>query len=353
MNEKSSHLGTPDYLITGASGWVGQRLVRYLYDALCQVTPVDARIRCLIQPGQDSQLFRALESRVEVIEGDLRDPTMGIRFCENANNAVLIHTAGVIHPRRVTEFHEVNVMGTENLLAAASLAGVRRAVVISSNSPIGCNPFREHEFDEDSPYHPYQGYGRSKMLMEKMVNRFSAEGRIETVILRPPWFYGPWQPARQTLFFSMIRSGKMPILGDGENRRSMVYIDNLCQGICRASLRPQAAARTYWIADRQSYSMNDIVTTIARLLEEEFHLPVKRTPIHLPNLVGDVAGFIDSALQFAGIYHQKIHVLSEMNRTIACSIARAESELGYNPDVSLEEGMRRSIKWCLSEGINL
>jgi nucleoside-diphosphate-sugar epimerase len=48
-----------------------------------------------------------------------------------------------------------------------------------------------------------------------------------------------------------------------------------------------------------------------------------------------------------GIYHQKIHVLSEMNKTIACTIAKAERELGYRPEVELEEGMRRSIAWCL------
>jgi nucleoside-diphosphate-sugar epimerase len=54
-----------------------------------------------------------------------------------------------------------------------------------------------------------------------------------------------------------------------------------------------------------------------------------------------------------GLYHQKIHVLSEMNKTIACSIDKARRELGYAPVVELEEGMRRSLAWCLAEGIRL
>jgi nucleoside-diphosphate-sugar epimerase len=60
---------------------------------------------------------------------------------------------------------------------------------------------------------------------------------------------------------------------------------------------------------------------------------------------------MDATLQSLGFYHQKIHVLSEMNKTIACSVAKAERELGYHPTVGLEDGMRRSIQWCLDQGM--
>ena len=61
----------------------------------------------------------------------------------------------------------------------------------------------------------------------------------------------------------------------------------------------------------------------------------------------------DAALQRLGLYNQKIHVLSEMNQTIACSIEKAASELGYTPTVSLCEGMRASIEWCLANGLSI
>lgn len=341
------------FLVTGAAGWAGKGLVHYLYTAGCEVLPQNPRIRCLIAPGEDAAQLRKLGTRIEIVEGDLRDPATSARLCECASGAVLIHTAGVIHPRRVREFYEVNFEGTRNLLTAAVASGVRRAVVVSSNSPIGCNPFPEHVFDETSPYHPYRGYGRSKMLMEQAVHDLSGAGRIEAVIIRPPWFYGPWQPPRQTLFFTMIREGKMPIVGSGENRRSMVYIDNLSQGLARAAMHPNATGKTYWIADRRPYTMNEIIDTVARVLEDDFHLPVAKKRTRVPGLVAEIAGLADAALQGAGMYHQKIHVLSEMNKTIACSIAKAERELGYSPEIALEEGMRRSIAWCLEQGIKL
>jgi nucleoside-diphosphate-sugar epimerase len=71
----------------------------------------------------------------------------------------------------------------------------------------------------------------------------------------------------------------------------------------------------------------------------------------LPGFASEVALAMDFMLQSLGLYHQKIHVLSEMNKTIACSVARAENELGYQPTVELEEGMRRSLQWCEAQGI--
>ncbi len=66
----------------------------------------------------------------------------------------------------------------------------------------------------------------------------AAERGLDVVIVRPPWFYGPHQPARQTTFFTLVRTGQFPVLGDGGQRRSMVFVDNLVQGIVRAELTP-------------------------------------------------------------------------------------------------------------------
>ncbi len=195
------------------------------------------------------------------------------------------------------------------------------------------------------------GYGRSKMQMEQLVNALYAAGRLETVLIRPPWFYGPYQPPRQTLFFEMIRDGKGPVVGGGENLRSMAYIDNLCQGLLRAAVTPRAAGRTYWIADERPYTMNQVLDTVEKLLEGEFGIACAHKRLRLPGLASEVAWLADFALQKLGRYHQKVHVLSEMNKTIACSIARAKAELGYAPDVALEEGMRRSLGWCIEQGL--
>jgi nucleoside-diphosphate-sugar epimerase len=345
-------------LVTGAQGWLGtglvHALVRGLSDCPALRTPQDdLKIRVLLLQGQDGPLLKGLCEQIEVIHGDIRNAADCARFCDGAKGAVLFHTAGIIHPRRVREYYDVNLEGTKNLVDAAAAAGMKRAVVVSSNSPCGCNPRPDHVFDEDSPYNPYMNYGRSKMLMEEAVQRRQQAGRIETVLVRAPWFYGPFQPPRQTLFFQMIRDGKAPIVGSGNNRRSMAYIDNLCQGLILAGMVEKAAGQTYWIADERPYTINEIVDAVERLLETEFKVPCAHKRMRLPGLAAEVARLVDKTLQGLGLYQQKVHVLGEMNKTIACSIDRASRDLGYRPQVDLEEGMRRSLRWLFESGRTL
>jgi nucleoside-diphosphate-sugar epimerase len=348
----------PWTLVTGAPGWVGTRLIQVLFEGLAGVptkpTWVERRqVRALVVAGADSSVL-CRSGRAEIVAGNLRSLEDLRRFCRGAEGGVLFHCAGIVHPRLfVRELYEVNLKGTRNLLRAAEEAGVRRVVVLSSNSPAGNNPRPDDRFDESSPYHPYMTYGRSKMLMELAVREFQDRGQIETVILRPTWFYGPGQPERQSAFFRMIRNGRVPIVGDGENMRSMVYIDNLCQAILLCENIPVANGQTYWVADRRPYSMNEITGTVERLMEEEFGLPVAHRRLRLPRAVGEIAQACDAAIQGLGLYQQRVHVLSEMNKTIACSIQRAQHDLGYEPMIDLEEGMRRSLAWCYEKGIPL
>jgi nucleoside-diphosphate-sugar epimerase len=352
MQENNDNL----ILVTGALGWLGKRMIKLIFNRQYGNELLDGplnghtRVRCLILPGQDEHELLRISDRITVFKGDIRNPADCDAFTKGAEGSVLIHIAGVIHPGKVKDFYGINLDGTRNLLAAAQAHRVSRIVIMSSNSPCGCNPFRDHLFDEESPYHPYMNYGRSKMLMEGEVKKAQAGGAIETVIIRAPWFYGPDQPDRQTLFFTMIRQGKGPIVGNGENLRSMAYLDNLSQGLLLGAFQPQANGQIYWIADDRPYSMNEIIDTIEYLLEKEFNYPVAHKRMKLPGIAGEVAEIVDSILQKAGIYQQKIHVLGEMNKTIACSVEKAKSHLGYKPMVSLEEGMRRSIRSVIENG---
>jgi nucleoside-diphosphate-sugar epimerase len=133
----------------------------------------------------------------------------------------------------------------------------------------------------------------------------------------------------------------------------MAYVDNICQGLLLCERVEAAAGRTYWIADRRPYTTNEIVDTIERLLADEFGFEVSGRRLRLPNLVSELAWLADKSLQSLTLYHQKIHVLSEMNKNIACRIDRAEKELGFAPKIDLEEGMRRSIQWCIDQGFKL
>jgi nucleoside-diphosphate-sugar epimerase len=307
-------------------------------------------VRALAVPGEDTSILSSLG--VEIALGDVRDADSVRNFMQAAEGATLLHLAGVIHPVHGTkEFMEVNFAGSVNVIAAAGEAGVKRAVVMSSNSPVGASKNPAELFDEDSSYRPYMGYGRSKQRMEEWLKgRIHAGVGPEITIIRAPWFYGPEQPGRQTHFFSMIKAGQFPLVGRGDNRRSMAYVDSLAYGVLLAASAEAAAGRIYWIADERPYRMKEIVDTVRDVLRDDFGMAVKPTTLRVPGLVADGARIVDWSLQKAGIYHQSIHVLSEINLTIACCVERAKRELGYRPLVELREGMRRSVAWCLESG---
>ena len=142
----------------------------------------------------------------------------------------------------------------------------------------------------------------------------------------------------------MIKNGKGPIVGDGNNVRSMAYVKNLVQGMILSATKEISNKKTYWIADEKPYTMNHIINTVEDLLLNEFNQKCNMKRLKLPFIVGEIAQLIDYSLQSFGIYHQKFHVLSEMNKNIACRIDLAKKELGYQPDFKIKEGMRNSLK---------
>jgi nucleoside-diphosphate-sugar epimerase len=139
------------------------------------------------------------------------------------------------------------------------------------------------------------------------------------------------------------------MLGDGTQRRSMVYTGDLVHALRRAEVAQHAPGGVYWVADPEPYEMRTILETVRGALVAE-GLAVSRRQPRLPRSVGELAAALDAALQRFGLYAQPAHVLGEMGRTIACDVSRARAELGYEPATDLEAGMRASIRWCLERG---
>jgi len=333
-------------LVTGAPGWLGTSLTQALAGGTT-LGPVEQKrepVRVLTQPGADTrELVEAGE--VEVVLGDLRDRTLPRGLCDGIDT--VFHCAGLVHPKRIQQLYDVNVEGTRNLIDAAVASGVKRFVYVSSNSPAGLNIDAARLMVEDDPPRPYLSYGLSKLQSEWLVREAHRSGKLEGVILRPCWFYGPNQPLRQTTFFTMIKKGHPLVFGKGDNLRSMSYVDNTVQGLLLARSVEKAAGETYWIADKRPYSFIEILETVGSLLG------VSIRPRYVPGVASDVARFADSLLQMTGLYSSYVHVAGEYAASIAVSVAKAERDLGYDPQIELEEGMRRSIEWCRSKGIDL
>jgi nucleoside-diphosphate-sugar epimerase len=330
-------------VVTGAGGWLGQNLVRAL---ACDRD----RVRCLVHDAEQAPLLEIVGPSVETVVGDVRDPVTVDRLFDAVGPATVFNSAGVIHPEgRTRELFDVNVGGTQLVLDRARRTGITRFVHVSSNSPFGANAAPDDRFTEDTPYNPYLAYGQSKMEAEELVQRSHDRGDLATVIIRAPWFYGPFQPERQTRFFAAVRRGMFPIPGPGTNRRSLAYTGNLVRGLLCAEAADGAAGRAYWVADAEPYELREVVQGVRDALEAE-GIPVSQRQPRLPAFVGNTAAALDRLLQDRGLYVQALHVLGEIKDTIACDISKARADLGYEPATGLVDGMRASVRWCLERG---
>ena len=144
-------------VVTGASGWLGQNLVRALVGRR-------ERIRCLVPTDDERRGLALLSTAVEVVVGDVRDPATADRLFEGVGRAPPCSTP----PRSSTPRRRSASSSTSTSAARrtcvdrARRAGAARFVHVSSNSPFGVNPTPDDVFTEDSPYDPYLGYGKSK-----------------------------------------------------------------------------------------------------------------------------------------------------------------------------------------------
>ena len=184
--------------------------------------------------------------------------------------------------------------------------------------------------------------------MEQVFDAASEEFQFELVTLRVPWFYGPNQPRRQSRFFSMIRKGRVPVVGSGNNLRSLAYVEDIAAALIAASSERATSGEKYWVSDSHPYSYNEIIDAVESVLEKRFDLNVAHQRLKLPNIVGKIARITDRTVQAVGLYNQSLHVLGELNLNITCNPALASTELGFKPSVNLEEGMFRSIESCLA-----
>lgn len=330
--------------VTGGSGWLGKTLIKTLLNGdklVLENLQVNIDKVFSLEFEKDNQPFLNNDS-VELIGGDLRSENDCNNFLKNSSGGILFHCAGVIHPTSVKQFYEINLNGTKNIINSAIKNKIKKIVVISSNSPIGCNKKNNYLFTETSEYNPYMNYGNSKKLMELFLLKKINEG-VDITIIRPPWFYGENMPIRQLTFYKMVKNGKFPMIGNGRNIRSKANVKNIVQGMILASIVEKSKGQIYWIADEKPYTMKEIIYTVVDVLENEFGIKCQDNKIALPFFVGELFEVADFLIQKTGLYNQKIHVASELNKNIACSIEKAKKELGYKPLISLYEGIKIAL----------
>lgn len=335
--------GFEEILITGGTGWLGQNFLRFLNNNKDRFYESVEKIRIFVHDKQNTGVEVNMGQAFSTYEGDLRNTRDVETFLQDLKRALFIHTAGVIHPWRTKYYDAINHKVTANLLERAAATNIRRFLVVSSSACVGYNSQREDLFNEAAEYAPQGEYGRSKMLMELEAKKYWEDKNLSTTIIRPPWFYGPMGPPRQKHFFKLVREGRMPVIGSGKNRRSMVFLPKLCEAIALASTRKVARDSLYWIADNNPYEFRGIIETIQTVFREELDLSCAKSIRKLPSFICTFSTVLSSFTESLGVHFKSLNVLSELNKNIACDVSKARSELGFMPKESLRPGITKTL----------
>jgi dihydroflavonol-4-reductase len=316
-------------LVTGATGFIGSHLVERL-------SREGHETICLSKEPMYARILESLGCRV--VLGDLTNGVHLERLLEDAN--IVYHLAGVTRARRSRDYYEGNVLGTRNLVDGCLRYGstLSRLVFVSSLTASGPSP-DGRPLLEDVPFHPVSEYGRSKMLAELEVMRLG--DHLPWTIVRPAAVYGPREKDMYD-YIRIIRRGIEPLIGLKDKLLSLIYVDDLVDGIVRAGESAQAAGRVYFLGSEEPYSYHEIGVAIAHVLN--CHPFCLRLPHCLVYALGACATAV-GALTGKQVFFNVQKARESVQRAWVCSVERARRELGFHQRVGLEEGMYRTCQW--------
>ena len=302
------------YLVTGGAGFIGSHLVEELVRRGERVRVVDN-----LSTGKRHNI--APLPSVEFVEGDLADLEVARRTVAGID--YVLHQAAIPSvPRSVQDpitSNRANIDGSLNILVAARDAGVKRLVYAGSSSAYGDTPTLPKI--ETMPTAPLSPYALQKLVAEQYCQMFTRLYGLETVTIRYFNVFGPRQDPSSpysgviSLFISALCEGRQPtIYGDGEHTRDFTYVANVVDGVLRACTAPGASGEIINVATGGRISLNTLFKTICDLVKASVE------PIYAPPRPGDV-------------------------KDSQADISKARRVLGYEPIVSFEEGLARTVAW--------
>jgi len=303
------------YLITGGAGFIGSHIVQRLVHDGARVRVVDN-----LCTGKIERLA-ALRGKIDFVEADLAEPAVCDRVVGGA--AYVLHQAAIPSVQRSIRdplaSHRANVTATLNLLESCRKHAVRRVVYAASSSAYGNTAVLPKQ--EEMPANPLSPYALQKFVGERYARMYHDLFGLETVSLRYFNVFGPSQdPSSEysavipKFIDKLLRGEVLTIYGDGKQSRDFTFVDNVVQANILALSAPGAAGKVCNIGCGARVSLNQLVGLL------ETALGRKAKVEYLPERQGDV-------------------------RDSLADINAAKNILGYLPQVSIEEGLRRTIDW--------
>lgn len=321
-------------LVTGATGAIGPVLVRLLLSK-------GYGVRVLVRHSPSP---RNLPASVVQVQGDITDREALDKALKDVD--VVFHLAAKLHindPRDSlqSEYRRVNVEGTGSVVDAACKAGVRRLVFFSTISIYGPSRFDE-VLDENSEPRPQSLYSHTKCEAEAIVlqARQGTGERPFGVVLRMAAVYGPNVKGHYARLIAALRRGLFVPLGDGRNRRTLIYDEDACAAALLAAEHVAAAGQIYNVTDGSIHPFDSILAAICQAMDKappKFHFPA--TPARI------LAGGLEDALGWFGIRSSiNRSTVDKMIEDVAVKGDKICREIGFRPQFDLAAGWSEALR---------
>jgi nucleoside-diphosphate-sugar epimerase len=328
-------------LVTGASGFLGSHIAEKLVRG-------GHTVRVLLRETSDRSHLRGIV--VEEAAGDVRERASLPAAVDGVDTVV--HAAGLVKARDESEFDAVNDQGTANLLAALQGGGTpRRFVYVSSLAAHGPSEDGKPRPLDATP-NPVTAYGRSKLKGEERVRAWATESsangaRRSAAIIRPPVIYGPRD--RELLpFFKLARWRLAPLLGRGNNAISLVYVEDAARAAALvAGAGDEAPVVTYAVDDGEVYTWRDLVRAV--------EYAINRRTLRLPSPGWTFAAAASLSEAYGRLRKRPVTFtrdkVTEMQQPYwVCSHEAINRDLGWQPQVGLQEGTALTAAWYRQYG---
>lgn len=312
--------------VTGAGGFLGQRLVRELVSR-------GHAVRALLRSEAAAEALRALGA--EVARGDALDPAAlrrGVDGCE-----LVYHLAGVRRATRREEFFRANVDSTRLLLDACEAAGAAASRFVLAGSIAASGPSAVGR-REDEPFDPREWYGESKAEAERVA--FARADRIPVAVARPPRVMGPGD-RENLLFFRIAQAGWLLRIGGADRPLSWIDVDDCARGFALLGEHPRAVGQAFFLASRDRTSVWGLQRAIASALG----VRVREAPIPQAVLRG-AAAVAEVATRVTG---RKLPLNRKLAKQIlapgwTCDTAKARAVLAFDAPTPLHESLARAAE---------
>lgn len=324
-------------LVTGASGFLGGRLVEMLAAA-------GETVRVFARPTAD--LGRLATLPVEILRGSFVDQAAVCRATAGVER--IYHCAGCSTDWAPwSRFEQANIRAVEALLAAARNATkLERFLHVSTSDVYG---YPAEACDESAPtVDTGLPYNRSKRAGEMLVWRAAREWGVPVTVVRPASIYGPRGTAFTSDIASHLRRGAMALIDHGHSRAGLAYVDNVAEAMMAAAVSPATLGRAYNLADGTGVTWRRYVDRLAAALG------ARRVRLSLPSAAAlQLARGMEAVYRSLSLRGRPVltrHAVYILCRDQEYPTTRAKADFGFTPRVEFEEGLRRSAEWLRGSG---